>query len=99
MILSFGIDVLSLYFTQERPFNIIITLYDSKKSLNDIDIKTILMQTKEITPRVMMFHAEKLLTILVNIFCRTQNTTGSSYAFEAILYVIKFFKSQKLTKD
>lgn len=46
-----------------------------------------------------MFHAEKLLTILVNIFCKTQNTTGSSYAFEAILYVIKFFKQQKSAKD
>lgn len=46
-----------------------------------------------------MFHAEKLLTILVKIFCKTQNTTGSGYAFEAILYVIKFFKQQKSTKE
>ena len=47
----------------------------------------------------MMFHAEKLLTILVNIFCKTETPAGSSYAFEAILFVVKFFKQQKSPKD
>ena len=42
MVLSFGVDVLSMFFSQERPFNVLITLYDTKKNLNDIDIKTIL---------------------------------------------------------
>ena len=41
----------------------------------------------------MVFHAEKLLTYLLNIFCKTESPEGSSYAFEAILYVIKFFKN------
>lgn len=46
-----------------------------------------------------MYHSDKLLTILLNIFCKTQSPYGSNHAFEAILYVIKFFKSQPSTKD
>ena len=42
IVLSYGIDVLSMFFSQERPLNIIITLYDSKKNLTDSEIQTIL---------------------------------------------------------
>ena len=99
VVLSFGIDVNSMYFSHERPLNTIITLYDKKPLLSDIEIEHILQRTKEIQPVILNFHADKILTILLNIFCKTQTAEGSSYAFEAILYVIKFFKSQKSTKD
>ena len=88
-----------MYFTHEKALNSIITIYDHKNNLSEIDISHILQKTKEISPQTLVFHAEKLLSILLNIFCKTQSPDGSSYAFEAILYVIKFFKSQPQLKD
>ena len=82
-----------MYFTHEKALNSIITIYDHKNNLSEIDISHILQKTKEISPQTLVFHAEKLLSILLNIFCKTQSPDGSSYAFEAILYVINYFKS------
>ena len=42
VILSYGVDVLSIFFTFERPLNRIITVYDHTSNLNDSDIKDIL---------------------------------------------------------
>ena len=39
--LSFGVDVFSMYFSYEEPLNKIIVLYDSKPNLNDGEIKDI----------------------------------------------------------
>ena len=97
--LSYGIDVMSMYHTHEKALNSIITTYDKDSNPSDADIAYILQQTKEIQPRVLMNHAERLLGILMNIFCKTQSPAGSSYIFEAILYVIRFFKSQKSAKE
>lgn len=46
--LSYGIDVYSIYFTHETPLNKIITMYDEKPDLNDVEISHILLQTKKI---------------------------------------------------
>lgn len=71
MVLSYGVDVLSMYFTHEKALNMIITAYDKNSSLSDEEIEHILRQTKEISPQTLVFHAEKLLSILLNIFCKT----------------------------
>ena len=100
VVLSYGADVLSMFFTHERPLNKIITVYDQKKNLTDVDINFILSQTKEIAHPTLLFHAEKLLSVLINIFQHTESPDGSSDAFEAILYVVNFFRSaQRQPKD
>lgn len=50
VVFCYGIDVLSIYFTHEKPLNRIITLYDHNQNLSDSDIADILQQTKEISP-------------------------------------------------
>lgn len=42
VVLSYGIDVLSITFTHEKPLNRIITVYDNTSNLNDNNIKEIL---------------------------------------------------------
>lgn len=93
VVLSYGVDVMSMFFSFDRPLNSIITLYDSKAELTDQEVQTILYQTKEVSQQAMVFHAEKLTSTLLNIFCKTQTPEGSSHAFEAFLYLIQFFKS------
>jgi len=96
--LSYQIDVYSLYFSFERPLNSIITLHDTKPDLDDNDIKTILQHTKEISEQTTVFHAEKIISTILNVFCKAKTPDGSTYAFEALLYLIQFFKSQKEVK-
>ena len=91
--LAYQVDVYSLYFSFERPLNCIITLYDTKSDLDDNDIKTILNHVKDISEQTMVFHAEKLISTIFNVFCKAKTPDGSTYAFEAFLYLIKFFKS------
>ena len=91
--LAYQVDVYSLYFSFERPLNCIITLYDTKSDLDDNDIKTILNHVKDISEQTMVFHAEKLISTILNVFCKAKTPDGSTYAFEALLYLIKFFKS------
>lgn len=50
MVLSYGVDVLSMYFTHEKALNMIITAYDKNSSLSDEEIEHILRSTKEISP-------------------------------------------------
>lgn len=74
VMLSYGVDVISMYFSYEIPLNKIIKLYDSKGphfDLHDKEINQILLWTQQISPHALVFHAEKLISLLLNIFCKT----------------------------
>lgn len=83
------IDVYSLHFSLENSLNKIITLYDTKPDLDDNDIRKILKHTKKITAETRNFHAEKLISNILNIFCKAKTRDGSTYAFEALLFLIQ----------
>lgn len=62
-----------MYFSYEIPLNKIIKLYESKPDINlsDNEINQILIWTQQISPHALVFHAEKLISLLLNIFCKT----------------------------
>ena len=92
VVLDTSIQIISQAFSHERPLNTIITMHQKNQSFTNAELEEILEQTQRLSHSALIFNAEKLLTILLNIFAKVSDKEGSRSIFLAILYLVHFFK-------